>query len=103
MTGTSTCSRTVQHSMSDRISFDPNFPADGRSLRELLETALAKPISGPIGSEWQSLIDQIVDRVSEVTAFFADRLKVQQKRSEEHTSELQSLMRISYAVFCLKK
>src|SRR3546814_9546974 len=26
-----------------------------------------------------------------------------QKRSEEHTSELQSLMRISYAVFCLKK
>src|SRR3546814_6934467 len=26
-----------------------------------------------------------------------------QPRSEEHTSELQSLMRISYAVFCLKK
>src|SRR3546814_4600534 len=28
---------------------------------------------------------------------------VEIKRSEEHTSELQSLMRISYAVFCLKK
>src|SRR3546814_4942703 len=28
---------------------------------------------------------------------------VAQLRSEEHTSELQSLMRISYAVFCLKK
>src|SRR3546814_8525744 len=27
----------------------------------------------------------------------------QENRSEEHTSELQSLMRISYAVFCLKK
>src|SRR3546814_4508287 len=27
----------------------------------------------------------------------------QEGRSEEHTSELQSLMRISYAVFCLKK
>src|SRR3546814_2030638 len=27
----------------------------------------------------------------------------QDQRSEEHTSELQSLMRISYAVFCLKK
>src|SRR3546814_5166572 len=26
-----------------------------------------------------------------------------EKRSEEHTSELQSLMRIAYAVFCLKK
>src|SRR3546814_2424189 len=31
-----------------------------------------------------------------------DRLR-RSKRSEEHTSELQSLMRISYAVFCLKK
>src|SRR3546814_6755836 len=29
--------------------------------------------------------------------------KGRQLRSEEHTSELQSLMRISYAVFCLKK
>src|SRR3546814_6789323 len=28
---------------------------------------------------------------------------LQDMRSEEHTSELQSLMRISYAVFCLKK
>src|SRR3546814_10209704 len=28
---------------------------------------------------------------------------VEEVRSEEHTSELQSLMRISYAVFCLKK
>src|SRR3546814_10174157 len=32
---------------------------------------------------------------------FADELSA--RRSEEHTSELQSLMRISYAVFCLKK
>src|SRR3546814_7457195 len=30
-------------------------------------------------------------------------LNAKWKRSEEHTSELQSLMRISYAVFCLKK
>src|SRR3546814_7694065 len=29
--------------------------------------------------------------------------QLRRKRSEEHTSELQSLMRISYAVFCLKK
>src|SRR3546814_1929731 len=37
---------------------------------------------------------------------FADNrqlLKANGNRSEEHTSELQSLMRISYAVFCLKK
>src|SRR3546814_3687597 len=31
------------------------------------------------------------------------QILAQQQRSEEHTSELQSLMRISYAVFCLKK
>src|SRR3546814_1228203 len=37
---------------------------------------------------------------------FETRVKGQaglEERSEEHTSELQSLMRISYAVFCLKK
>src|SRR3546814_5547106 len=32
-----------------------------------------------------------------------DALRAARPRSEEHTSELQSLMRISYAVFCLKK
>src|SRR3546814_10319417 len=32
----------------------------------------------------------------------AGRKAVHDRRSEEHTSELQSLMRISYAVFCLK-
>src|SRR3546814_6538724 len=32
-----------------------------------------------------------------------DMIDIDAKRSEEHTSELQSLMRISYAVFCLKK
>src|SRR3546814_4675511 len=31
------------------------------------------------------------------------RVELRFERSEEHTSELQSLMRISYAVFCLKK
>src|SRR3546814_1033779 len=33
----------------------------------------------------------------------AEKLALTEPRSEEHTSELQSLMRISYAVFCLKK
>src|SRR3546814_10368121 len=31
------------------------------------------------------------------------QVKIIHRRSEEHTSELQSLMRISYAVFCLQK
>src|SRR3546814_5731083 len=36
-----------------------------------------------------------------IAAKFLDQIA--ELRSEEHTSELQSLMRISYAVFCLKK
>src|SRR3546814_2695517 len=32
-----------------------------------------------------------------------NQTRAREARSEEHTSELQSLMRISYAVFCLKK
>src|SRR3546814_3137883 len=39
----------------------------------------------------------------EKAAPFAERVRRAAGRSEEHTSELQSLMRISYAVFCLKK
>src|SRR3546814_10701440 len=40
------------------------------------------------------LVQLVIDVVVEIGA---------EQRSEEHTSELQSLMRISYAVFCLKK
>src|SRR3546814_6609896 len=39
----------------------------------------------------------------EVYIIFLPAIAVVAMRSEEHTSELQSLMRISYAVFCLKK
>src|SRR3546814_6666010 len=38
-----------------------------------------------------------------VLQLFRDTPREWDARSEEHTSELQSLMRISYAVFCLKK
>src|SRR3546814_10305529 len=42
---------------------------------------------------------RLVGRIGE----FVEAVAQDQARSEEHTSELQSLMRISYAVFCLKK
>src|SRR3546814_9501402 len=46
----------------------------------------------------------IIDRRCDVGIFPPGmKLIVPRSRSEEHTSELQSLMRISYAVFCLKK
>src|SRR3546814_1650130 len=42
-------------------------------------------------------------RVVAAQGNFAVRIAAAIRRSEEHTSELQSLMRTSYAVFCLKK
>src|SRR3546814_2982128 len=39
----------------------------------------------------------------QIGAFSNTAQAIAKRRSEEHTSELQSLMRISYAVFCLKK
>src|SRR3546814_1518108 len=47
-------------------------------------------------------VDPAVD--SRTGEFYGDKVELWAPgRSEEHTSELQSLMRISYAVFCLKK
>src|SRR3546814_1670360 len=48
----------------------------------------------------------LVKQIQELLALWRDRGRERTDvgaRSEEHTSELQSLMRISYAVFCLKK
>src|SRR3546814_4888612 len=46
--------------------------------------------------------DFTIERGSE-TVHLSIKIGIRKERSEEHTSELQSLMRISYAVFCLKK
>src|SRR3546814_12180112 len=45
----------------------------------------------------------MLERFFGVTITLSTGRVVPVRRSEEHTSELQSLMRISYAVFCLKK
>src|SRR3546814_4480264 len=44
-----------------------------------------------------------IEEVIDLTIRLGSRTNPAIRRSEEHTSELQSLMRISYAVFCLKK
>src|SRR3546814_5800531 len=59
----------------------------------LLGRVLAKGVVNP---ETGEVIANANDEITET--MLADL-----RRSEEHTSELQSLMRISYAVFCLKK
>src|SRR3546814_3602188 len=52
---------------------------------------------------WDQLCSYALQKKSDATDPDRARRFVAAKRSEEHTSELQSLMRISYAVFCLKK
>src|SRR3546814_6745859 len=62
----------------------------------------------PMGDAVEGLEQRSVEHphgvgAGEVDAFLAIWVNDHELRSEEHTSELQSLMRISYAVFCLQK
>src|SRR3546814_9274108 len=61
------------------------------------------PLDGSRGAEWAvTLAASIaIDVAAEIVLL--QIVRAPEMRSEEHTSELQSLMRISYAVFCLKK
>src|SRR3546814_3719720 len=72
------------------------------SLRtDIVPGFAAITVERPVGPDAHALCDQRTDvgvAGQEPQQFTQRRL-----RSEEHTSELQSLMRISYAVFCLKK
>src|SRR3546814_2660879 len=55
---------------------------------------------------WPEYLAEMENRMpllSVVAPFLNERASASAFRSDEHTSELQSLMRISYAVFCLKK
>src|SRR3546814_2632810 len=60
----------------------------------------APPVEGPIAFDANARGLGIDDEKRERSV---PRSADARRRSEEHTSELQSLMRISYAVFCLKK
>src|SRR3546814_8193113 len=63
--------------------------------------ALAQTRGGR-GPFMRQLVDAVL-RQSGAASEAAPLVDREAARSEEHTSELQSLMRISYAVFCLKK
>src|SRR3546814_6415846 len=81
--------------------------AGGDAIADLLDqarrdddvSAVVLRVNSPGGSVWAS--EQIRRAVDQLKA--DGKPVVASMRSEEHTSELQSLMRISYAVFCLKK
>src|SRR3546814_4769974 len=65
---------------------------------------LAAVDSHPVEQQLQLELRVRLDRTRAAARIGIGRVRPQRlPRSEEHTSELQSLMRISYAVFCLKK
>src|SRR3546814_3551309 len=78
---------------------------DRQDLMDMLERARELAKSGAKDAA-REMLSQLRDMLENLRADpFAQQMNqdMQEARSEEHTSELQSLMRISYAVFCLKK
>src|SRR3546814_8382824 len=73
------------------VEIAPTVPPDGGQI-DLLPSR-QRPPSEPLGRP--------AAQAQHAPALGSDN-RLQHDRSEEHTSELQSLMRISYAVFCLK-
>src|SRR3546814_7363749 len=74
-------------------------PGDARTLRQQLDLVvdlLGRPLVGAAAGQRDHEGKLAIGLVEPGAA-------LDQRRSEEHTSELQSLMRTSYAVFCLKK
>src|SRR3546814_2933924 len=89
-----------------RLNFSHGTHADHRKLYDTIreiEEELDRPIGILADMQGPKLrIGNLKD--GEVMLQAGQRFRLDlDERSEEHTSELQSLMRISYAVFCLKK
>src|SRR3546814_3755753 len=84
-------------------------PAFAAAVTLLLSVALpAHAEDAPADDPVEAVVNGVELRRSAVLESARDlprayQDQIEQIRSEEHTSELQSLMRISYAVFCLKK
>src|SRR3546814_3116270 len=74
-------------------------------FKQMLDQLLAQlPIQSPEKSVAEQIAPLLAMGEEVLAGGEAQRaLSIFSQRSEEHTSELQSLMRISYAVFCLKK
>src|SRR3546814_9842317 len=86
-------------SLLDRV-LQGALPDDRHAPAESMEHLRMAPVASDISLEFLPPEIFIGPGSGCVAAAF---MSVPDARSEEHTSELQSLMRISYAVFCLKK
>src|SRR3546814_9566318 len=93
------------------LAFKRRFPTIMAAYGDACRSKLLVPggcllLSLPDGRKWAALATKNHWRDASQLRWVQSglfELAQQARRSEEHTSELQSLMRISYAVFCLKK
>src|SRR3546814_4268963 len=88
---------------SDVCSSDLNFWRDKTAVRGIWRRTTPESYRSA-QPEWETVLDldALADSENENWVWHGAQC-LRPDRSEEHTSELQSLMRISYAVFCLKK
>src|SRR3546814_5972681 len=69
-----------------------------------MRVELRTPVSANVeGADYREQQNRFFDEACQLAVLDLARISRPHGRSEEHTSELQSLMRNSYAVFCLKK
>src|SRR3546814_5210498 len=91
-----------------RAGLTPSRPLIINALGELSDPNFWGEETGELASD-RVIRDAIASGTSAINLTLGyvsgeeDPFEVSVRRSEEHTSELQSLMRISYAVFCLKQ
>src|SRR3546814_4332489 len=95
------CERQVRLSIAQRVSDAAKGSLAVREQAEAQERVNALMTAGLIPTERAA--DLVRDQIADLPLLAALQVAQQRGRSEEHTSELQSLMRISYAVLCLKK
>src|SRR3546814_3688113 len=120
VTGVQTCALPICGAVQQHLDPLDRGQGDGVEVDEIVETACAGTVHpAPAVDQHQRAVGTEVAQVQRTGTVAgttgAGRVEtgahrrqfLQQRadrdRSEEHTSELQSLMRISYAVFCLKK
>src|SRR3546814_8046198 len=86
----------------DEAWWGPTMHIAGEDRARMLFTERSMPGAIVVNKRGARFFNESVAYTTAVQAMYADG-NLPAYRSEEHTSELQSLMRISYAVFCLKK
>src|SRR3546814_2871762 len=94
-------SRAAIRAMSPRVLSSSSFCSS--MARRSVRRAAGVGFAIALGLGWGSAVARLSARAKAAGRLSDVRAGAVVARSEEHTSELQSLMRISYAVFCLKK